>query len=107
MASISGTTSASSSYLRELQQELEEELRRSRQNSDTDDSRREERVAEMKEKLEADGIKIDRPYTKVPALGIAIAFIKDPWGTNIERTEGVDQIKEADLGALLRWLNSQ
>ena len=44
-------------------------------------------------KLEADGIKIDRPYTKVPALGIAIAFIKDPWGTNIEMTEGLDLVK--------------
>src|SRR5436309_8269579 len=43
-------------------------------------------------KLEADGIKLDRPYTKVPALGIAIAFIKDPWGTNIEMTEGLDAI---------------
>src|SRR6266699_1126224 len=44
-------------------------------------------------KLEADGIKLDRPYTKVPALGIAIAFIKDPWGTNIEMTEGLDVVK--------------
>ena len=44
-------------------------------------------------KLEADGIKIDRPYTKVAALGIAIAFIKDPWGTNIEMTEGLDAVK--------------
>jgi catechol 2,3-dioxygenase-like lactoylglutathione lyase family enzyme len=43
-------------------------------------------------KLEADGIKLDRPYTKVAALGIAIAFIKDPWGTNIEMTEGLDAI---------------
>ena len=43
-------------------------------------------------KLEADGIKLDRPYTKVPALGIAIAFIKDPWGTNIELTEGLDKV---------------
>ena len=43
--------------------------------------------------LEAQGIKLDRPYTKVPALGIAIAFIKDPWGTNIEMTEGLDTIK--------------
>ena len=40
-------------------------------------------------KLEAQGIKLDRPYTKVPQLGIAIAFIKDPWGTNIEMTEGL------------------
>src|SRR6266850_401092 len=44
-------------------------------------------------KLEADRIKLDRPYTKVPALGIAIAFIKDPWGTSIEMTEGLDAIQ--------------
>ena len=44
-------------------------------------------------KLEDDGIKLDRPYTKVPQLGIAIAFIKDPWGTNIELTEGLADIK--------------
>jgi predicted enzyme related to lactoylglutathione lyase len=44
-------------------------------------------------KLEAQGIKLDRPYTKVPDLGIAIAFIKDPWGTNIEMTEGLADIK--------------
>jgi catechol 2,3-dioxygenase-like lactoylglutathione lyase family enzyme len=44
-------------------------------------------------KLEAQGIKLDRPYTKVPQLGIAIAFMKDPWGTNIEMTEGLANIK--------------
>jgi len=44
-------------------------------------------------KLEAAGIKLDRPYTKIPALGIAIAFIKDPWGTNIEMSEGLVYIK--------------
>ncbi len=44
-------------------------------------------------KLEAQGIKLDRPYTKVPQLGIAIAFIKDPWGTSIELTEGLASIK--------------
>jgi catechol 2,3-dioxygenase-like lactoylglutathione lyase family enzyme len=44
-------------------------------------------------KLEADGIKLERPYTKVAALGIAIAFIKDPWGTYIELTEGLDQVQ--------------
>jgi catechol 2,3-dioxygenase-like lactoylglutathione lyase family enzyme len=43
--------------------------------------------------LEAQGIKLDRPYTKVPQLGIAIAFIKDPWGTNIELTEGLADLK--------------
>jgi catechol 2,3-dioxygenase-like lactoylglutathione lyase family enzyme len=44
-------------------------------------------------KLEADGIKLDRPYTKVAALDIAIAFIRDPWGTYIELTEGLDRIR--------------
>ncbi len=40
--------------------------------------------------LEAKGINFDRPYTEVPALGIAIAFFTDPWGTYIELTEGLD-----------------
>jgi catechol 2,3-dioxygenase-like lactoylglutathione lyase family enzyme len=44
-------------------------------------------------KLEADGIKLDRPYSKVAALGISIAFIKDPWGTSIELTEGLDAVR--------------
>ena len=44
-------------------------------------------------KLEAAGIKLERPYTPVPALGIAIAFIKDPWGTYIELTEGLDKVQ--------------
>src|SRR5262245_25762392 len=44
-------------------------------------------------KLEAQGLKLDRPYTKVPELGIAIAFVKDPWGTNIEMTEGLANVK--------------
>ena len=42
--------------------------------------------------LEGGGVKIDRPYTKVDALGIAIAFITDPWGTYIELTEGLDRV---------------
>ncbi len=44
-------------------------------------------------KLEADGIPLTVSYRRVPALGIAIAFIKDPWGTNIEMTEGLADIK--------------
>jgi catechol 2,3-dioxygenase-like lactoylglutathione lyase family enzyme len=40
-------------------------------------------------KLEADGIPLTVSYRRVPALDIAIAFIKDPWGTNIELTEGL------------------
>jgi catechol 2,3-dioxygenase-like lactoylglutathione lyase family enzyme len=40
--------------------------------------------------LEAAGIKLDRPYTKLPG-SLAIAFLTDPWGTNIELTEGLTQ----------------
>lgn len=38
-------------------------------------------------KLEAAGIKLDRPYTKNQQTGIALAFIYDPWGTYIELNE--------------------
>jgi len=44
-------------------------------------------------KLEADGIPLTVSYREVPALGVHIAFIKDPWGTNIELTEGLAKIK--------------
>lgn len=44
------------------------------------------------QELEAAGVKLDRGYTKVPALGIAIAFLTDPWGTYIELTEGLSQV---------------
>ncbi|HYA16665.1 MAG TPA: VOC family protein [Bryobacteraceae bacterium] len=40
-------------------------------------------------KLEAEGIKFDVPYRKVPALGVAIAFITDPDDVSIELTEGL------------------
>jgi len=50
-------------------------------------------LEEFTKKLEADGIKLERPYTKVAALDISIAFIKDPWGTYIELTDGLDRIK--------------
>jgi catechol 2,3-dioxygenase-like lactoylglutathione lyase family enzyme len=43
-------------------------------------------------KLEADGIPLTVSYRRVDALNIAIAFIKDPWGTNIELTEGLADI---------------
>jgi predicted enzyme related to lactoylglutathione lyase len=42
--------------------------------------------------VESQGIKLAVPYRQVPALGIAIAFITDPWGTYIELTEGLDKI---------------
>jgi catechol 2,3-dioxygenase-like lactoylglutathione lyase family enzyme len=44
-------------------------------------------------KLEADGIPLTVSYRRVDALNTAIAFIKDPWGTNIELTEGLRAIK--------------
>ena len=49
-------------------------------------------LEEFCKKLEAQGIKLERPYTKVAPLGIAIAFIRDPWGTYIELTEGLDKV---------------
>ena len=43
-------------------------------------------------KLESRGIKFDRPYEHVKSLGFSIAFLTDPWGTNIELTEGLDKL---------------
>ena len=37
--------------------------------------------------LEANGIKLDSPYKKIPQMGFAVAFLTDPWGTRIELTE--------------------
>jgi catechol 2,3-dioxygenase-like lactoylglutathione lyase family enzyme len=42
--------------------------------------------------LEAMGITLDVPYRSVPELGLAIAFITDPWGTSIELTEGLTEV---------------
>jgi len=50
-------------------------------------------LEQFTKKLEASGIKLSVAYRKVPALGIAIAFITDPWGTSIELTEGLDKIQ--------------
>ena len=43
-------------------------------------------------KLEAAGVRFDMAHRKIPALGISIAFLTDPWGTNIELTEGLNRI---------------
>jgi catechol 2,3-dioxygenase-like lactoylglutathione lyase family enzyme len=50
-------------------------------------------LAEFTKTLEANGVKVTTPYRTVPALGIAIAFFTDPWGTYIELTEGLDKIQ--------------
>lgn len=45
-------------------------------------------------KLEADGLKLDMPYTVRNDLGgLKIAFVTDPWGTRVELTEGLASIK--------------
>jgi catechol 2,3-dioxygenase-like lactoylglutathione lyase family enzyme len=44
-------------------------------------------------KLEAAGIKLDRPDTKIPNSTTAIAFLTDPWGTYIELTENLAPAK--------------
>jgi catechol 2,3-dioxygenase-like lactoylglutathione lyase family enzyme len=41
--------------------------------------------------LEAMGIKLERPYTRIAALNIGVAFLTDPFGTYIELTEGLDK----------------
>ena len=43
-------------------------------------------------KLEANGVKLDLPFTKRPELGITMAYITDPWGTYIELTEGLNKL---------------
>ena len=44
--------------------------------------------------LEAKGIKLMAPYRKAPEMNnIATAMIRDPWGTSIELTEGLDQVR--------------
>ena len=43
-------------------------------------------------KLESAGVTFDRPYEKIEAIGLAIAFFTDPFGTYIELTEGLNDI---------------
>jgi catechol 2,3-dioxygenase-like lactoylglutathione lyase family enzyme len=45
------------------------------------------------QELEAKGITLDVPYRHVETLGLSIAFVTDPWGTYIELTEGLDEIR--------------
>jgi catechol 2,3-dioxygenase-like lactoylglutathione lyase family enzyme len=42
--------------------------------------------------LEAKGIKPTLSYRRIEALGVAIAFVTDPWGTRIELSEGLDKV---------------
>jgi catechol 2,3-dioxygenase-like lactoylglutathione lyase family enzyme len=45
------------------------------------------------EKLEAKGVRFDRPYTERPEPKVAVAFLIDPWGTYVELTEGLSALK--------------
>jgi catechol 2,3-dioxygenase-like lactoylglutathione lyase family enzyme len=42
-------------------------------------------------KLEASGVKLDAPYKVLPN-GLGNAYLTDPWGTNIELTEGLSKL---------------
>ncbi len=44
-------------------------------------------------RLEQHGVKLDSPYRKLPEIGLAVAFLTDPWGTRIELTEGMNQAR--------------
>jgi catechol 2,3-dioxygenase-like lactoylglutathione lyase family enzyme len=50
-------------------------------------------LAEFLARLEKQGIKPTVTLRRVDALGLNIAFIVDPWGTNIELSEGLDKIQ--------------
>lgn len=43
-------------------------------------------------KLEAAGVKFDRPFQRIERANLSIAFFTDPWGTYIELTEGLDKL---------------
>ncbi len=45
-------------------------------------------LAAFVKQLEAKGQKFDVAYRDIPAIGLKIAYITDPWGTYIELTEG-------------------
>jgi len=43
--------------------------------------------------LEASGITLDVPFTVLPEVNAAIAFLTDPWGTRIELHEGLVNLR--------------
>lgn len=42
-------------------------------------------------KLEAGGVKLDKPYSKTRHDGFASVELTDPWGISIELTEGLNR----------------
>jgi hypothetical protein len=43
--------------------------------------------------LESKGIALTEPYRRIDNLNLGIAFITDPWGTHIELTEGLRDLR--------------
>jgi catechol 2,3-dioxygenase-like lactoylglutathione lyase family enzyme len=43
-------------------------------------------------KLESEGVKFDRPYRYIDALGLSVAFLTDPFGVRVELTEGLGKL---------------
>jgi catechol 2,3-dioxygenase-like lactoylglutathione lyase family enzyme len=43
-------------------------------------------------KLEANGVKLDQPYSKTRHKSYASAELTDPWGTSIVLTEGLNKM---------------
>lgn len=50
-------------------------------------------IEEFVKKIEAQGVQIDVPVRPVPDTNLKIAFVTDPWGTSIELSEGLAQIR--------------
>jgi catechol 2,3-dioxygenase-like lactoylglutathione lyase family enzyme len=50
-------------------------------------------LQEFLKRLESQGIKPTVSYRRIDALDTAIAFVVDPWGTNIELSEGLAKIQ--------------
>jgi len=50
-------------------------------------------LAEFLAKLEAQGVKPAQPLRHNDVLNINLAFVTDPWGTNIELTEGLNALR--------------
>ncbi len=44
------------------------------------------------DKISANGVKLDVPYSRDPELGLMTATLTDPWGVPIRLTEGLDKV---------------
>jgi len=51
-------------------------------------------LPEFVQKLKAKGMKLREPYRRAPELGnMGVAALSDPWGTSIELTEGLRELR--------------